>query len=170
MPEAAREVLRTLVGAIKLLSKRVELLDGEIGRRAREDDGVRRLTSIPGAGPITATGPAALAPAPDAFRRGRDFAAWAGPTPRQHSTVGKQELGATSKMGERTLRRLLIIGASSVVRKALHEGAPAGSWLGRMLAGEPRMLVIVALANKTACTAWAPMPKGETCRTPAVAA
>jgi transposase len=170
VPEAARQVLRTLVDAIEFLSKQVELLDREIARRAREDDEVRRLTSIPGVGPITATALAALAPAPDAFRKGRDFAAWVGLTPLQHSTGGKQKLGATSKMGERTLRRLLIIGASSVVRKALHEGAPTGSWLERMLARKPRMLVIVALANKTARTAWALMAKGETYRTPAVAA
>ena len=73
-------------------------------------------------------------------------------------------------MGERTLRRLLIIGASSVVREALHEGAPAGSWLGRMLARKPRMLLIVALVNKMARTAWALMAKGGVYRSPAAAA
>ena len=88
----------------------------------------------------------------------------------QHSTGGKQKLGATSKMGERTLRRLLIIGASSVVRKALRQGITAESWLGRMRARKPRMLVIVALANKMARTAWALQAKGENYRAPAVAA
>jgi transposase len=170
VPEAARPVLRMLVEVVEFLSTRIDLLDREIARRAREHDGVRRLTSIPGVGPITATALAALAPPADAFRKGRDFAAWAGLTPLQHSTGGKQKLGATSKMGERTLRRLLIVGASSVVRKALREGPAAGSWLERMLARKPRMLVIVALANKMARTAWALMAKGETYRTPAVAA
>ena len=93
-----------------------------------------------------------------------------GLTPLQHSTGGKQKLGATSKMGERTLRRLLIIGASSVVRKALRQGVAAGSWLGRMLARKPRMLVIVALANKMARIAWAVQAKGEVYRAPTVAA
>src|SRR5918997_1071086 len=169
VPEAARQVLRTLVDAIEFLSKQVELLDREIARRAREDDEVRRLTSIPGVGPITATALAALAPAPDAFRKGRDFAAWAGLTPSQHSTGGKQKLGATSKMGERTLRRLLTIGASSVVRKALREGPQAGSWLERMLARKPRMLVIVALANKTARIVWALLARGGVYRAPVAA-
>ena len=90
--------------------------------------------------------------------------------PLQHSTGGKQKLGATSKMGERTLRRLLIIGASSVVRQATGCGAPGGSWLARMLSRKPRMLVVVALANKMARTVWALLAKGETYRSPAVAA
>jgi len=170
VPDAARPVLLTLVEALRFLSERIDLLDREIARRAREDDEVRRLTSIPGVGPITATALAALAPPADTFRRGRDFAAWVGLTPLQHSTGGKQKLGTTSKMGERTLRRLLIIGASSVVRKALRQGTRAESWLGRMLARKPRMLVIVALANKMARIAWAVQAKGGVYRAPAVVA
>jgi transposase len=73
--------------------------------------------TIPGVGPLTATAMAALAPPPQTFRRGRDFAAWLGLTPRQRSTGGKQRLGATTRMGERSLRLLLIIGANSVVIK-----------------------------------------------------
>jgi transposase len=170
VPDAARLVLRTLVEGLRFLSERIDLLDREIARRAREDDEVRRLTSIPGVGPITAVALAALAPPAGAFRKGRDFAAWVGLTPSQHSTGGKQKLGTTSKMGERTLRRLLIIGASSVVRKAVRQGTAAGSWLGRMLARKPRMLVIVALANKMARIAWAVQAKGEVYRAPAVVA
>jgi transposase len=170
VPEAARIVLRTLVDALRFLAERIDLLDREIARRAREDSEVQRLTSIPGVGPITATALAALAPPASAFSKGRDFAAWVGLTPLQHSTGGKQKLGATSKMGERTLRRLLIIGASAVVRKAVRQGVSAETWLGRMLARKPRMLVIVALANKMARTAWALQAKGEIYRAPAVAA
>jgi hypothetical protein len=127
VPDAARLALRTLVEALRFLSERIDLLDREIARRAREDDEVRRLMSIPGVGPVTAVALAALAPSAGAFRKGRDFAAWVGLTPSQHSTGGKQRLGTTSKMGERTLRRLLIIGASSVVRKAVRQGTAAGS-------------------------------------------
>ena len=170
VPDAASPVLRTLVEALRFVSERIDLLDREIARRARDDDEVRRLTSIPGVGPITATALAALAPPADAFRKGRDFAAWVGLTPLQHSTGGKQKLGTTSKMGERTLRRLLIIGASSVVRKALRQGIAAVSWLGRMLARKPRMLVIVALANKMARVAWALRAKREVYRAPTVMA
>jgi transposase len=169
VPETARVVLRVLVEALRFMSERIDLLDREIARRAREDSDVRRLTSIPGVGPITATALAALAPPAAAFNKGRDFAAWVGLTPLQHSTGGKQKLGATSKMGERTLRRLLIIGASSVVRKVLRQRTPAESWLGRMLARKPRMLVIVALANKMARIAWALQARGEVYRAPAAA-
>lgn len=169
LPEAARLVLRVLVESLQFLSARIALLDREIARRAREDSAVRRLTTIPGVGPITATAIAALAPPPETFRKGRDFAAWVGLTPSQHSTGGKQKLGATSKRGERTLRRLLIIGASAVLRKAIRQGTPAGSWLGRMVARKPRMLVIVALANKMARTVWALQATGGIYRAPAAA-
>ncbi len=160
LPEAARLVLAMLVETYRDLEDRIRRLDHEITRRAREDKDARRLATIPGVGPITATAVIALAPAASTFVKGRDFAAWLGLTPRQRSTGGKQKLGATSKMGERTLRRLLILGASSVVRQAAHRGVAEGSWLGRMLARKPRMLVIVALANKLARIVWALLAKG----------
>lgn len=84
-----------------------------------------------GVGPITATAIAALAPPAETFTRGRDFAAWLGLAPRQLSTGGKQKLGSITKMGERTLRRLIIIGSSAVVLQASKRGAPAGSGLSR---------------------------------------
>ena len=146
------------------------MLDIEIARRAREDRVALRLTSIPGVGPITATAIAALAPPAETFKRGRDFAAWVGLTPSQHSTGGKQKLGAISKMGERTIRRLLIIGASAVVCQAARRGAAEGSWLARMLARKPRMLVTVALANKMARVVWALLAKGEVYKAPVATA
>lgn len=126
--------------------------------------------SIPGVGPMTATAILALAPSAATFRTGRDFAAWLGLTPLQRSTGGRQRLGAVSKMGERTIRRLLIIGGSAVVRQASRRGAPEGSWLARMLARKPRMLVTVALANKTARVVWALLAKGGVYGAPAAAA
>ena len=145
------------------------MLDGELARRAREDEEAKRLTTIPGIGPITATALVALAPAAQVFKRGRDFAAWLGLTPLQRSTGGKQKLGETSRMGERTLRRLLIIGASAIVRWAMRKGSPIQPWLARMLNRKPPMLVIVALANKMARIAWALMARGETYQAPAMA-
>jgi transposase len=106
--------------------------------------------SIPGIGPICATALEALTPPPQTFVRGRDFAAWLGLTPRQNSSGGKSRLGRISRMGQRYLRRLLFIGSMAVVRWAARRGAPAGSWLARMMAKKPRMLVAIALANKTA--------------------
>ncbi len=91
-----------------------------------------------------------------------------GLTPLQRSTGGKQKLGRTSKMGERTLRRLLIIEASAVVQQAARRGAPAHSWLTQILSRKPRMLVVVAVANKMARTIWALLAKGETYRSPTV--
>ena len=170
LPEAARLTLDILVGSLRLLEGKIALLDAEIARRAREDEDVRRLQTIPGIGPITATALIALAPNAAAFAKGRDFAAWLGLTPLQRSTGGKQRIGAPSKMGERTLRRLLIIGASAVVRHAARRGPPESSWLGRMLARKPRMLVTVALANKMARIVWALMARGGHYKAPVVAA
>jgi transposase len=120
-------------------------------------------------GPITATALVALAPNAAAFVKGRDFAAWLGLMPLQRSTGGRQKLGAMSKMGERTLRHLLIIGASAVVRHAARRGVPDGSWLARMLARKPRMVVTVALANKMARIVWALMARGGHYGAPVVA-
>jgi len=169
IPEMARPILRLLVEQLRSLDERVALLDRELARRAKEDAEAKRLMTIPGIGPITATALAALAPTAQAFKRGRDFAAWLGLTPLQRSTGGKQKLGETSRMGERTLRRLLIIGASAAVRWAMRKGSTADPWLARMLNRKPPMLVIVALANKTARIAWALIARGGTYRAPAAA-
>jgi transposase len=169
IPEAARPILSLLVVQLRSLDERMAVLDREIARRAKDDAEAKRLMTIPGIGPITATALAALAPTAQTFKRGRDFAAWLGLTPLQRSTGGKQKLGETSRMGERTLRRLLIIGASATVRWAMRKGATADPWLSRMLSRKPTMLVIVALANKTARIVWALMAKGGIYRAPDVA-
>jgi transposase len=169
IPEAARSILSLLVEQLRSLDDKVAVLDREVARRAREDTDARRLMTIPGIGPITATAIVALAPSAQTFKGGRDFAAWLGLTPLQRSSGGKQKLGETSRMGERTLRRLLIIGASATVRWAMRRGAAADPWLSRMLKRKPPMLVIVALANKTARIVWALMARGGTYRAPALA-
>jgi transposase len=170
LPDAAQPALRGLVHAMRALDEQIAGLDREIALRAKEDETARRLMTIPGVGPVTAAALAALAPDPQAFRCGRDFSAWLGLTPVQRSSGGKQKLGQITKAGERTLRRLLVIGASAVIKQALLRGAPAGSWLAQMLARKPRMLVAVALANKTARIVWALLAKGGIYRTPAPAA
>jgi transposase len=170
VPEIARSILKVLIETLHALDDRIAVLDREIAQRARTDETARRLMTVPGVGPLIATALTALAPPAETFQRGRDFAAWVGLTPLQHSTGGKQKIGATSKMGERTLRRLLIIGASGVLRWAARNGAPAGSWIARMLARKPPLLVRVALANKMARIVWALMARGGIYRAPAVAA
>jgi transposase len=169
LPEAARSMIKVMLDLLDQLDGKIADLDKEIARRAREDEVSRRLMTIPGIGPITATAIAALAPPAETFAKGRDFAAWLGLVPLQRSTGGKQKLGAISKMGERTLRRLLIIGSSAVVLHASKRGAPKGSWLEQMLARKPRMLVTVALANKMARIVWAVLVKQEDYRAPVAA-
>lgn len=168
LPPAARDMFRIMLSLQEELDTRIRQLDKEIARRARKDEMARRLMTIPGIGPIAATAIVALAPAMETFRRGRDFAAWLGLTPRQKSTGGKTRFGGISKMGERTLRRLLIIGASAVVQHASRRGAPEGSWLAGMLTRKPRMLISVAQANKTARIVWAVLTTKQDYRAPVV--
>lgn len=169
LPKEARPGLIALVQTLELLQSQIAVLDIEIKRRAQANPIAKRLMTIPGIGAVVATAIVALAPAPETFKRGRDFAAWLGLTPLQKSSGGKERLGSISKMGERSLRRLLIIGASSAANAAAKKG-DTNTWLGRMLARKPRMLVVVALANKLARIAWALMAHGGSYRAQAVAA
>ena len=171
LPADAIATLKVLVAALAHLEAEIARLDAEITRRAKENEVARRLMTVPGIGPLIATAIAVLAPPAETFRRGRDFAAWLGLTPRQHSTGGKQRLGATTKMGERSLRRLLIIGANSVIiKRHVHATARPGTWLGGMLTRKPPMLVRVALANKMARIVWALMARGGVYQSPVAAA
>lgn len=123
-----------------------------------------------GVGPITAMAIEAFAPSLSVFKRSRDFAAWLGLVPRQHSTGGKQVLGRTSKMGQRDIRRLLIIGEMSVIRWATRKGTTPGSWLHSILQRKPRKVAAIALANKMARTLWAMETRKEDYRDPRLTA
>jgi transposase len=169
LPAEARPVLAMIADSLQAIQVKILVLDREIAARAKADPAAQRLMTIPGVGPVVATALVALAPAASTFRRGRDFAAWLGLTPRQHSSGGKERLGRTTKMGERSLRRLLILGASAAARNAGRAGSRASPWLVGMLARKPRMLVTVALANKMARIVWALMAHGGSYRAPAAA-
>ncbi|MDF1774372.1 MAG: IS110 family transposase [Pseudophaeobacter sp. bin_em_oilr2.035] len=171
LPADAIPTLKVLVSTLTQLEEEISKLDAEIARRAKENDVARRLMTVPGIGPLIATAIATLAPPPETFRKARYFAAWLGLTPRQHSTGGKQRLGATTKMGERSLRRLLIIGANSVIiKRHTHRAAQPGTWLGNLLTRKPPMLVRVALANEMARIVWALMARGGVYQSPAAVA
>ena len=164
------ELARVFLDQIEGLSKTIAKLEKVTAQKATGGETTRRLRTMPGVGPITALAIEIFAPPMNVFKRGRDFAAWLGLVPRQQSTGGKQVLGKISKMGQRDIRRLLIIGAMAVVRAAVRKGAPAGSWLQRMLARKPKMLVAIALANKMARSVWAMLATGEDFRVPRAAA
>lgn len=155
------ETARLYLDQIEVLSSRIASLEKALRSEAKRSENTARLMSTPGMGPITAMAVEAFAPAMTTFRKGRDFAAWLGPVPKQHSNGGKQVLGRTSKMGQRDIRRLLIIGAMTVIRWACRKAPPDNSWLARMLARKPRVLVAIALANKMARSIWAMMTKNE---------
>lgn len=170
IPAEARPVLVVIAQGLQALQAQIALLDREIAARAKADPVAQRLMTVPGIGPVIATALVALAPAASTFRRGRDFAAWLGLVPQQHSSGGKERLGRMTKMGERSLRRLLILGASSATKVAARDPDKASGWLAGMLARKPRMLVTVALANKMARIVWALMAHGGSYRAPAAAA
>jgi transposase len=161
MPQLVRDVGRVYLEQIDRLSSKIAELEKTLRREAQCGEDTRRLQTMPGIGPITAMAVEAFAPPMTTFKRGRDFAAWLGLIPVQHSTGGKQRLGRTSKMGQRDIRRLLIIGAMAVIQWASRRGARPGSWLGRMLDRKPLMLVAMALANKMARSIWAMLTKKE---------
>ncbi|RWN45619.1 IS110 family transposase [Mesorhizobium sp.] len=164
-----RDVGRLYLQQIAIYSEKIAELEKTLHREAARSETTARLQTMPGIGPITAIAIETYAPPLETFRRGRDFAAWLGLVPLQKSTGGKQKLGRTSKMGQRDIRRLLIVGAMAVVRWAARKGQPEGSWLARMLARKPPMLVAIALANKMARSAWAMLTKRENYRDPAAA-
>jgi transposase len=169
LPALVRELGQQYLEHIDRLSTEITGLEQRLRRLSKDDETAKRLQSMPGVGPITAAAIEAFAPPMATFKRGRDFAAWLGLVPRQHTTGGKPRLGRTSKMGQRDIRRLLIIGAMTVVRWAVRKGAAKGSWLARMLAKKPRLVVAVALANKMARSVWAMLSKGEDYRGSALA-
>ena len=169
LPVAVRELGGLLLGQIVDLNRKINGLEKEFRASARQDEEASRLMKIPGVGPITAMALQAFAPPMEGFRRGRDFAAWLGLVPRQHTTGGKPRLGRISKMGQRDLRRLLITGAMAEVRWAVRRGATKDPWLARMLERKPRKLVAVALANRMARIAWTLMTKKEIYRAPVAA-
>lgn len=167
LPEQVVSMATLPFTQIAALSGQVADLEKEI--RARERAAMKRLMTIPGVGPICAMAVHAFAPPMESFKSGRDFAAWVGLTPRQHSTGGRQRLGRITKMGQRDLRQLLVLGATAVLRHARRRAELDDPWLRRMLAEKPPKLVAVALANRMARIIWALSVREETCRAPAAA-
>jgi transposase len=161
LPVPAAEVIMLLATQALALHARLRELDLRIDAMQRSNEMARRLATIPGIGPVGATALAAAVADPHQFRSGRQFAAWLGLTPRQKSSGGKQHLGRITKMGDKYLRQLLVIGATSMIRRAKDRPDAVDPRLVALLARKPAKLVSVAMANKMARIAWAVMTRGQ---------
>ncbi|MEP1495493.1 IS110 family transposase, partial [Pseudophaeobacter sp.] len=169
LPDDVRELGRLYLEQIDGLTARMAELDGKMKRTTKEADLARRAQIMPGVDPVLALAIETFAPDLATFRRGRDFAAWPGLVPKQHSTGGKPRLGQTSKMGQRDIRRLLVSGAMAVLQALERFDTPNNGWLKCLQPRKPRMVVAIALANKMARPLWAMLTKQQDYRSPVAA-
>lgn len=161
LPALARSALLSLAMQLETLAGEISGIERQLMAWHRQNQASQRLETIPGVGLITATALAASVPDPTVFKSGRQFAAYLGLVPRQNSSGGKDRLGRVSKMGNGYLRRLLVVGATSVTRRAPTTDTRTGAWVRSLLERKSTRLVTVAIANKTARTAWALLEKEE---------
>ena len=166
LPSLARTCLESLARQFLSLHDEINTAEKRIHAWHRSNEVSRRLETIPGIGPITASALAASITDPEVFKNGRELAAWIGLVPRQTSTGGKQRLGKISKQGDQYLRWLLVAGAMSVIRHAKRRGTTNLPWLAGMIARKPTKVAAVALANKTARIAWGVLMRGGTYQKP----
>jgi transposase len=159
-----RALLAELRDEWEKLETQIEEIDREFSQAVKREENCRRLLTIPGIGPLTATALTAAIGNAMAFRKSRDLAAWLGLVPRQHSTGGKSRLLGISKRGNPYLRRLFIHGGRAVVARAKRENHTFGNWLNQLEARAPRNAVVVAMANKLARIAWAVLTRGQVYR------
>ena len=169
LPIDARASLIVLATQLQALHTMIGSIEKRLIVQHRANEASRRLESVPGIGLIGASAITATVTDPNAFRSGRDFAAWIGLVPRQDSTGGKQKLGPISKQGDRYLRRILVVGAHSVLRR-VKQNPEKYPWLTQLLGRRPFKVVAIALANKMARVAWALLARGGIYRAPRLAA
>src|SRR4026208_2197899 len=170
VPEIARACLSEFGAQLRRIKEQVLEFDRLIRAWHRSNEMSMRLDEAPGVGPVLATAVVATVADPKVFRSGRNFSAWIGLVPKQHSSGGKDRLGSISKQGDRYLRSLFVAGALSVIRYAKIHGTKHRPWLTALLARRPTKVAAIALANKLARMAWAMMARGERYRRPAALA
>ena len=166
VPEIARTCLLALGAQLRSLKAQILEFDRIIMAWHRSNETSRRLDAIPGVGPMLATALVASIADPKSFRSGRNFSAWIGLVPKQHSSGGKDRLGSISKQGDRYLRSLFMAGALAVIRYAKINGIKHRPWLTALLARRPTKVAAIALANKIARMVWAMMARGERYKEP----
>jgi len=167
VPALAVELLDLLASQLAALEVKLKALEARLMGLHRHDPVSQCLATQPGIGPIAALTASLKVSDPKAFRSGRHFAAWLGITPKEHSTAGRRRPGRISRQGDEGLRRLLVLGATAVIRAA--KPGRASAWLIDLLARKPKKLAAVALANKMARVLWAMMISGEVYRRPQIA-
>ena len=167
LPELARVALHGLIDQLRIVRGEIAKVEKRIVAWHRASDASRRLATIPGIGPITASAIAAAVPDATLFQSGRQFAAWLGLTPRANSSGGKDRQVGISKQGDGYIRRLLVTGATAVIRLA-RQGNASETWAARLLERKSARLVSVALANKTARIAWAVLARNQSYVAPAM--
>src|SRR5918994_3418545 len=160
LPDAARAMLVLLLEQIREAQVRIAHVERALEAWAARSDACRRLMAIPGVGTMSATALVVAMGDPSTFRSGRHFAAWLGLVPKQNSSGGKTRLGRISKQGNKYLRQLLILGATSVLRYLRREGSQPSPWIAGLLRRRPPKVVAGALANKMARIAWSVMTRG----------
>ncbi|MGE0150590.1 MAG: IS110 family transposase [Parvibaculaceae bacterium] len=163
LPCAMRAALRPVVSMLFALNGEISGLDKAIRQVHRADETSRKLAEVPGIGQLIAMLLSASVARPNYFASGREFAAYLGLVPKQHSTGGKARLGSISKMGNRDLRRLLVVGARAALAR-MRSGktrSALADWARKLLERKSFALVSVALANKMARIAWAIMARGQ---------
>lgn len=156
-----RILVEDLIDEWERLDARIKAFDAEFVAIARANPGMRRLSTVPGIGPINATALVAAVGDAQAFGKGRDLAAWLGLVPRQATTGGKPRLLGISKRGNRYLRKNLVHGARAVLPRLAERDSPIGRWLRELLARQHKNVVVVALANKLARICWAVLAGGH---------
>lgn len=165
LPDTARAAVKVLAQTLEGFDASIDAMESEIAKAHARSDVSRLLVEIPGIGKLIATAIVSTIPDPGVFESGRNFAAWLGLTPRQYSSGGKQTLGTITKQGNRYIRKLLVLGATSLLNVVGKRKGALRDWIVALLAKKPARLVTVALANKLARIVWAMMKTGEGFRT-----